>query len=179
MGCTACTEPQCLYKGDLYLYLSTPVYCSKYVNEISYFPRCQLYTKKLYGFMKKKPKHVAVVVIYLSFSCIYVIKIVLDCTIIYIYILLQCLYATGGKAVVEVAIVRNRCCLLVCTGVHLIYKVMCYRCVPVCIVFTRCCVLVCSGVHPICKMLCYWCVPLCIVFTRCCVIGVFLCASYL
>ena len=21
MGCTACTEPQCLYKGDLYLYL--------------------------------------------------------------------------------------------------------------------------------------------------------------
>jgi hypothetical protein len=21
MGCTACTEPQCLYKGDLYLHL--------------------------------------------------------------------------------------------------------------------------------------------------------------
>ena len=26
MGHTACTEPQCLYKGDLYLYLMNCVY---------------------------------------------------------------------------------------------------------------------------------------------------------
>jgi len=26
MGCTACTEPQCLYKGALYLYLTVELY---------------------------------------------------------------------------------------------------------------------------------------------------------
>jgi len=31
MGRTACTEPQCLYKGDLYLYLTVELYlCSPY-----------------------------------------------------------------------------------------------------------------------------------------------------
>ena len=31
MGCTACTEPQCLYKGVLYLYLLLIVYF-RFVN---------------------------------------------------------------------------------------------------------------------------------------------------
>ena len=39
--------------------------------------------------------------------------------------------------------------------------------------------LLCSGVHPIYKVQCYCCVPVCILFTRCCVIAVFRCASYL
>jgi hypothetical protein len=36
MGCTACTEPQCLYKGDLYLYLQIVVkYVWKLLRKIS------------------------------------------------------------------------------------------------------------------------------------------------
>jgi len=30
MGCTACTEPLCLYKGDLYLYLLVPLLMKEY-----------------------------------------------------------------------------------------------------------------------------------------------------
>ena len=33
MGCTACTEPKCLYKGDLYLYLFT-FYCRESFRDI-------------------------------------------------------------------------------------------------------------------------------------------------
>ena len=33
MGRTACTEPQCLYKGDLYLYLTTQVHNSVYAHD--------------------------------------------------------------------------------------------------------------------------------------------------
>ena len=39
MGCTACTEPQCLYKGAFYLYLTYPhVHCSVYDVEDTDFP---------------------------------------------------------------------------------------------------------------------------------------------
>ena len=34
MGRTACTEPQCLYKGALYLYL-TLIYCISYVTVVT------------------------------------------------------------------------------------------------------------------------------------------------
>jgi hypothetical protein len=34
MGRTACTEPQCLYKGDLYLFIDDiiPIYCEKLLH---------------------------------------------------------------------------------------------------------------------------------------------------
>jgi len=104
------------------------------------------------------------------------------------------LFVAAVKAVVGVAVVGVRCCVLVCTGVHPIYNVQCYCCVPVCILFTRCSViavfrcasylqgavlLLCSGVHPIYKVLCYCCVPVCIIFTWCSVIVVFRCSPYL
>jgi len=36
MGTTACTEPQCLYKGDLYLYLTGCV-SDNVASEFAYF----------------------------------------------------------------------------------------------------------------------------------------------
>jgi len=37
----------------------------------------------------KKPKHVAVIIFKLSFNCIYIIKFVSDCTIIYILLIIE------------------------------------------------------------------------------------------
>jgi hypothetical protein len=36
MGCTACTEPQCLYKVDLYLYLFTHALLLQFLFPVIY-----------------------------------------------------------------------------------------------------------------------------------------------
>ena len=51
MGCTACTEPQCLYKGALYLYLTVELYLYSPVGRTDCTePQC-LYKGALYLYL--------------------------------------------------------------------------------------------------------------------------------
>jgi hypothetical protein len=48
MGRTACTEPQCLYKGDLYLYLYIPR--ASYKKYLFFLIICGLFTEDVGSF---------------------------------------------------------------------------------------------------------------------------------
>ena len=63
MGCPACTEPQCLYKGTLYLYLLT-----SYLNqrELLCWVCANLFARQRYGYRKNIAQYCPQIIQYIA-----------------------------------------------------------------------------------------------------------------